>query len=202
MQVQTKFLSVLVSISAESKRNLYKIKLNSSEFQLWKVCQKKSLMWAAFIFSYSEGLTNPILIKTFLYSSCMVLVCSMASLITKYQTCVFILQRTRKFDLCETAKNVPQYKVHVVDETYTILVPSRNVFSLRHVSFLSRIWYYTAHIPHQQNLKFCNWQQIWMQWVSWVKILGLIHVPVVLGSNISTFTKIFTCYSIQNLSAL
>jgi len=42
VQAQTKFLSVLVS--AETYRNLYKIKLNSFEFQLWKVCQKKSLM--------------------------------------------------------------------------------------------------------------------------------------------------------------
>jgi len=44
VQVQTKFVSVLVSVSAETRRNLYKIKLNSFEFQLWKVCQKESLM--------------------------------------------------------------------------------------------------------------------------------------------------------------
>jgi len=52
---------------------------------------------------------------------------------------------------------VPQRKVHIVDETNTILVTFRNVFSLQHVG------YYPAHVPHQQNMKFCDWQQIWMQ---------------------------------------
>jgi len=52
---------------------------------------------------------------------------------------------------------VLQHEVHIVDEMNAILVPSRDVFSLRHIG------YYPAQIPHQQNPKFCDWQQVWMQ---------------------------------------
>lgn len=83
----------------------------------------------------------------------MVLICSMAPLTTKYQTCIYIFCKERV--KLKNSRECATAQVHTVDETNTILVTSRNVFSLRHVG------YYPAHVLHWPNPKICDWQQMW-----------------------------------------